>query len=42
MVAQIYREYSISEATFCQWKSKYSGLDFTERQRLKHLEEENC
>ena len=40
-VAQICREHSISEPLFYQWKSKYGGLDVTELQRLKHLEEEN-
>lgn len=40
-VAQICREHSISEPTFYQWKSKYGGLEVTELQRLKHLEEEN-
>lgn len=41
-VAQICREHGLSEPTFYQWKSKYGGLDLTELQRLKHLEEENC
>ncbi len=40
-VAQICREHGISEPTFYQWKSKYGGLELTELQRLKHLEEEN-
>jgi putative transposase len=40
-VAQICREHSISEPTFYQWKSKYGGLEVTELQRLKHLEDEN-
>lgn len=40
-VAQICREHGISEPTFYQWKSKYGGLEVTELQRLKHLEEEN-
>lgn len=40
-VAQICREHSISEPTFYQWKSKYGGLELTELQRLKHLEQEN-
>jgi putative transposase len=40
-VAQICREHGISEPMFYQWKSKYGGLELTELQRLKHLEEEN-
>lgn len=40
-VAQICREHSLSEPTFYQWKSKYGGLEVTELQRLKHLEDEN-
>lgn len=40
-VAQLCREHGISEPTFYQWKSKYGGLEVTELQRLKHLEEEN-
>jgi len=40
-VAHICREHSISEPTFYQWKSKYGGLDVTELQCLKHLEDEN-
>jgi putative transposase len=40
-VTQIGREHGISEPPFYQWKSKYGGLEVTEWQRLKHLEEEN-
>ena len=40
-VARICREYGLSEPTFYQWKSKYGGLEVTELQRLKHLEDEN-
>ncbi|GAA4389644.1 transposase [Hymenobacter koreensis] len=40
-VAQICREHSISEPLFYQWKSKYGGVDVTELQRLRHLEDEN-
>lgn len=40
-VAQICREHGLSEPTFYQWKSKYGGLEVTELQRLKHLEDEN-
>ena len=40
-VAQICREHGLSEPTFYQWKNKYGGLEVTELQRLKHLEDEN-
>ena len=31
----------VAEATFCNWKKKYSGLGVSELRRLKQLEEEN-
>ncbi|RZK19509.1 MAG: transposase [Hymenobacter sp.] len=40
-VAQICREHSISEATCYQWKQKFGGMQVSELQRLKHLEDEN-
>jgi putative transposase len=40
-VAQIVREYGLSEATFYAWKSKYVGASVAGLTRLKHLEEEN-
>ena len=35
------RKHGISEATFCNWKSKY-GMDVSEPKRLKALETENA
>ncbi len=35
------REGGISAATFYAWKSKYSGMDVAEAQRLKGLDDEN-
>jgi putative transposase len=40
-VAQICRGHSLSEATFCTWKRQYGGMNVSELQRLKHLEDEN-
>ena len=40
-VAELCREHGISEATFYKWKAKYGGLDVSEAQRLKALEDEN-
>mgnify|MGYP001327150333 CR=1 FL=1 len=39
-VAEICREYGISQPTFYQWKSKYSGMDVGQLKRLKELEAE--
>jgi len=40
-IGDLYREHGISEATFYNWKSKYGGLDVSEAQRLRLMEEEN-
>ena len=40
-VAELAREHSISEATIYTWKSKYGGMDVSEAQRLKALDDEN-
>jgi putative transposase len=40
-VADICRKYGISEPTFYNWKSKYSGMTLSELKRLKELEYEN-
>lgn len=39
-VADICREHSISQPTFYQWKSKYSGLDVTHLKKMKEMEAE--
>ena len=39
--ADLCREHGISEATFYKWKSKYGGLDLSEAQRLRQMEDEN-
>ena len=39
--ADLYREHGISEATFYNWKAKYGGLDVSEAQRLRQMEDEN-
>jgi putative transposase len=41
-VADICREYGISQATFFNWKSKYGGMDTSQLKRLKELEQENA
>lgn len=37
----ICREYGISNATFYNWKKKYSGMEASQVRKLKGLEEEN-
>lgn len=39
-VADICREHGVGQPTFCQWKSKHSGLDVNQLKRLKELETE--
>ncbi|HSR07505.1 MAG TPA: IS3 family transposase [Bryobacteraceae bacterium] len=40
-VQELAREMGVSEATIYTWKSKYGGMDVSEAQRLKRLEDEN-
>lgn len=40
-VADICRELGISEGTFYNWRSKYTGMEVNEAKRLKELESEN-
>lgn len=40
-VAKVCRKIGISEATFFNWKRKFSGLGTTELRRLRQLEDEN-
>jgi putative transposase len=35
------RKHGVSGQTFYRWKAKYDGLEISEAQRLRHLEEEN-
>jgi len=39
-VSDICREHGISQPTFYQWKSKYSGMDVNQLKKLKELERE--
>lgn len=40
-VKEVCREYSISDQTYYNWKSKYGGMEASDVRRLKELEEEN-
>jgi len=39
-MVDICREQGISQPTFYQWKSKYSGMDVNQLRRVKELEAE--
>lgn len=41
-VAELCRKHGISSATYYNWKSKYSGVEVSELQRLRELETENA
>jgi putative transposase len=40
-VQELAREMGVIEATIYTWNSKYGGMDVSEAQRLKSLEDEN-
>jgi putative transposase len=40
-VADRCRRHGISDATFCNWRSRYGGMDVSEARRPSQLEEEN-
>jgi putative transposase len=39
---ELCRKYGISDATFYNWKAKYSGMTVSEARRLRELEAENA
>ena len=41
-IADLCRKHGISHATYYVWKSKYSGVQVSELQRLRELEAENA
>lgn len=41
-VAELCRKHGISAATYYNWKSKYSGVQVSDLQRLRELEAENA
>jgi len=41
LVKEVCREYSISDATYYNWKAKYGGVEASDIKRLKDLEDEN-
>lgn len=40
-VAEMARRLGVTEQTIYRWKAKFGGMDVSEAQRLKELEEEN-
>ena len=40
-VKDLWRRHGISPATYYQWKSKYSGLQASDRKKIRELEREN-
>ena len=40
-VVEVCRKYGISDATYYNWKKKYSGCEASDLRKLKKLEEEN-
>ena len=40
-VADLSRTHGITEQTYYRWKAKYGGLELSEMQRLKQVEDEN-
>jgi len=39
--AELCRQHGISEQTYYRWKAKYGGMELSELQRLKQVEDEN-
>jgi putative transposase len=40
-IAELCREYGMSDASFYKWRAKYGGMDASMMSRLKELEDEN-
>src|SRR5215216_574454 len=40
-VADLWRTHGITEQTYYRWKAKFGGMELSEMQRLKQLEDEN-
>lgn len=40
-VADVCRAHGITDQTYYRWKAKYGGMELSEMQRLKQLEDEN-
>jgi putative transposase len=40
-VKDLCREHGVSESTYHRWKAKYGGMEVSDAQKLRALEEEN-
>jgi putative transposase len=40
-IADLCRKHNISNSTYYAWKAKFGGMDVSEAQRLRSLEDEN-
>jgi putative transposase len=40
-VAEVARKHGISAATFYQWRTNYGGMEVSDLQRMRELEQEN-
>ena len=40
-IGELCRRHNIASATYYKWKAKFSGMDVSEAQRLRFLEDEN-
>jgi putative transposase len=40
-VADVCRAHGITDQTYYRWKAKYGGMELSELQRLKQIEDEN-
>lgn len=41
-VAELCRNYGVSDASVYKWKARYGGMDVSEARRLRALEDENA
>ena len=41
VVAEVCRQYGVSEATIYNWRKKYGGLDVSDVKKMRAMEEEN-
>jgi len=41
VVAEVCRQYGVSEATIYNWRKKYGGMDVSDVKKMRAMEEEN-
>lgn len=40
-VAEVCRSHGVSQGTYYRWKAQYGGMQISQLQQLRHLEDEN-